>query len=199
MRIFIKRMSLDAKQRDSAGKKTLLDEYFASSPLFQEFFALWDFLQHRDRARTFIGAQLLDGIEAVLRFSGADSPAASVFSRELLKKKLQVLTSNLTSEFNAILISSLKVLKAIALQGPWQAREVFRNMNFAVKSTMRLMDRRQNQSVQQKKGGHRNAHEMDVRTHFVRLALAFLRSEDDTLIEEVLGMKSYLGGTHRYE
>lgn len=186
---------MDSKKGEDVQKGSLLAEYFASSPQFAEFFALWEFLQQRDRARSFVGSQLLDALEAILRCAGPDSPAGSVLSRELLNKKLQPLVVNLTSEFNAILVSSLKLLKTISLQGPWQAREVFRNMNFGSKSTARLIDRRQNQAASRENKKGPPQFEMDVRTHFVRLGLGFLKSEDDHLIEEVLGMKGFLGSS----
>lgn len=137
----------------------LVVEYINSSPHCQELTAIWEVMFQKDRAKTQYTAQLLDTMATLIRactqphtpskvWRSATDFARKVCKRtpntpkesaeltvlsQILKHRLNNLITNLGSDFNVLVNSTLRLLTALVLSSPAHARELFSNFNFAFK------------------------------------------------------------------
>ncbi|KAL6058656.1 Ribosome 60S biogenesis N-terminal-domain-containing protein [Balamuthia mandrillaris] len=162
-------------------KFDLLTEYLLSSPECVEIFRIWQ--TYHKAAR---GSQItIAAVEALTTILKRNTAAATKhvnlsISRQVLRTGMKAIYGTLESEYFHAIMASLRLLTALARNNATSARTLVNTFNFSLKTLPRVSIMRQKD-----RSLDRNA-EKDVRTHFLRFCMAFMRSGEGSVTYEFL-------------
>lgn len=112
---------------------------------------------------------------------------------------MQFLYGMIASENNAAVSAALRILTAMVGTGVFVARHVYKTINWKFKPLERLLEVKKPRKHARQSTTPAVAVASAVRAQFIRLAIAFLRSNDSGLIQELLQVKSFIPEVRKRE
>lgn len=121
------------------------------------------------------------------------SAVSTFISRTVLRNHLQFLYSMLSSDVTSVAAAALHLLTAMVEASLFVAKHVYKAFNWKFKPLERLLETRKTAKSQKlAKLSQSSSIGDDVRAQFIRFAIAFLRSNDTSLIQDLLQVKNFI-------
>eukprot|EP00698_Gefionella_okellyi_P023768 TRINITY_DN8211_c0_g1_i1.p1 TRINITY_DN8211_c0_g1~~TRINITY_DN8211_c0_g1_i1.p1 ORF type:complete len:2009 (-),score=482.27 TRINITY_DN8211_c0_g1_i1:60-6050(-) len=159
----------------------LLGKYLGVSPECAELLAIWE-AQHENRTSN-VSIATISLLSDILFKTNTDAQRSRsvVVGRKIIKSKLKILYSLLTSSVRPATKATLKLLAAIGELSTVTARELQQRFDFSLPVLARLGDPRQKEEL--------SSH---IHEHYTRFALSFIKSGDANSIKALLTAGTFL-------
>jgi len=168
-------------------KSDVLFQYLSSSPECSEIFSIWDFAEKNQLPNTAV--QCIDALASLLHCNNFSSlrHLNRNISRKLIKGKVKNIYTYLNLENPRSVKASLRLMTEIIISSVNIAKDFFRTFNWAWKPLHLLVDKRAKAKQDRDYDFNEN-----VRTQYLRFALAFLKVGDSVLLQEVLSIQGFV-------
>eukprot|EP00941_MAST-03F_sp_MAST-3F-sp1_P002770 g2770.t1 len=189
-------------ESSASDKKDILTKYVESSPECKELFVLLSNLSRGNTSELCIALHQV--FTVILWRADEHRRVAALATKQLLRDHVKRLFANMECHSPRLIKATLQLLGAIAGQGPLQARQLLQRWNFEYKPFVALAQKpapkgsRRGKKGKKNEQGHRTLPyggiDMSVRTAYVRLMIAMLRSGATDVTRATIRAKGFVDG-----